>query len=111
LAAARALDCVRCGACCLNPLANREEAFVDYIEVKKADPLYKKPELMRRFCLERIAHEPHLKLDAEQRCVALRGRIGRQVHCVIYRWRPAGCRRVEAGSKACLQARSDFGVG
>jgi uncharacterized protein len=111
LAGARDLDCIRCGACCVNPLANREELFVDYIEVKRTDALFKKPELMRRFSVERVAGEPHLKLDADQRCAALRGRIGRSVHCVIYRWRPSGCRRVEAGSKACVRARSDFGVG
>jgi Fe-S-cluster containining protein len=107
----RDLDCVRCGACCVNPLANREEAFVDYIEVTRSDPLFKKPELMRRFSVASDKGAHHLKLDADQRCVALRGKVGQGVHCAIYRWRPSGCRRVEAGSKACHGARSDCGVG
>ena len=44
-------DCIRCGACCVNPETNRLEQFVDYVEVKPKDALRRRPELLRRFAV------------------------------------------------------------
>lgn len=103
-------DCMRCGACCVNPETNRQEGFVDYVEVLPKDALRRKPELMRRFVVWNEQGQAHLRLDAHQRCGALRGTLGRQVRCEIYSFRPTGCRRVEAGSPGCLQARRERGI-
>ena len=104
------LDCMRCGACCVNPEQNRQEQFVDYVEVKPKDALRRRPELVRRFTVLNEQGEMHLRLDVHQRCAALRGSLGRSVRCEIYAFRPAACRRVEPGSPGCLQSRRERGV-
>ena len=43
------LDCTRCGACCSNPLENRAEGFVGYVEVLARDPLLALMSMWRRF--------------------------------------------------------------
>ncbi len=103
-------DCMRCGACCVNPSANRATCYVDYVEVCKSDPIHKKPELVRRFVVRNERDELHMRLDAGGRCVALRGRIGQRVSCYIYEARPAACRRVEAGTAACRAARAEHAI-
>ena len=47
---------------------------------------------------------------APPRCTALTGRIGEQVACAIYRWRPSPCHEFETGSHACLRARRRHGL-
>jgi len=44
------------------------------------------------------------------RCAALTGKVGGQVACGIYEWRPAPCREFEAGSDACGIARMRHGM-
>lgn len=48
--------------------------------------------------------------DSPPRCVALSGRIGREVGCTIYESRPGPCREFEAGSEPCLRARRRHGL-
>jgi Fe-S-cluster containining protein len=104
-------DCMRCGACCVNPETNRREQYVDYVEVKPKDLLRRRPELVRRFTVLNEQGQMHLRLDADQRCSALRGSVGQhRVHCQIYAFRPAACRRVEPGSPGCLQSRRERGM-
>ena len=110
MSAAADFDCTKCGACCVNPNGNRLEQYVDYVEVVPKDALRRKPELMRRFVVSNDAGQAHLRLDRHQRCVALRGALGREVRCEIYAHRPAACRRVEAGSRGCLDARRERGM-
>ena len=47
-----ALDCTRCGACCVNTEQNRREGYVDYVEIGLRDVLRRKPELMRRYAVQ-----------------------------------------------------------
>jgi uncharacterized protein len=47
---------------------------------------------------------------AQPRCAALTGKIGEQVTCGIYEWRPAPCHELEAGSESCEQARRRHGL-
>jgi Fe-S-cluster containining protein len=103
-------DCQSCGACCCNPDENRAERYLDYVEVPKRSALARKPELLRRFTVLNAKGERHMKLAGDQRCAALAGTLGRSVSCRIYELRPAGCRKVEAGSKMCLQYRQERGV-
>jgi Fe-S-cluster containining protein len=104
------LDCTRCGACCVNTEQNRREGYLDYVEIGLHDLLRKKPELMRRYAVENETGQKHMRLDVHQRCGALRGAPGRRVRCDIYEVRPAACRKVEPGSRACLLARAEKGI-
>jgi len=44
------------------------------------------------------------------RCAALTGKLGQQVACGIYEWRPSPCREFQAGSPACNLARRRHGL-
>ncbi len=104
-------DCQACGACCCNPDENRAEDYLDYVEVKRRTPLGRRPDLLQRFTVINDKGERHLRLiGAEQRCAALSGTLGRAVSCRIYQIRPAGCRRVEPGSRECLRDRRERGI-
>lgn len=103
-------DCLRCGACCTNTRANEAEGFREYVEIGARDVIRRKPELMRRFAVVSDDGAAHLRLDREGRCMALRGAVGRNVRCAIYGDRPSPCRRVEAGSRLCLEYRRDKGL-
>jgi Fe-S-cluster containining protein len=103
-------DCERCGACCVNPLENRAEGYIDYVAVVPRDALLRHPRQVERYVRANEAGERHLKLDAGQRCLALKGALGRRVRCEIYALRPAACRRVEAGDPHCLRARREQGI-
>lgn len=103
------LDCQTCGACCTNADENRREGFRDWVEVDRRDVL-----LSRRVAARLVVYNadgvPHLRLDDQDRCVALRGKLGQRVFCSIYEIRPRACRRVEAGSPRCLQYRAERGI-
>jgi hypothetical protein len=40
------------------------------------------------------------------RCAALTGKVGEQVACGIYEWRPSPCREFTEGDYACNKARA-----
>ena len=103
-------DCQTCGACCCNPDENRAEGFVDYVEVRRREPLARDRALARRLTVINSAGQRHMKLKGD-RCAALTGTLGRSVSCTIYELRPQGCRRVEAGGRRCLQYRKERGIG
>lgn len=44
------------------------------------------------------------------RCVALEGEVGTSVKCAVYNCRPTACRKFEAGSALCLEARKMKGI-
>lgn len=106
-------DCQSCGACCCNPLENRAAGYFEYVQVHERDAL-SEPEhsdLRARLTFTNDKGEVHLLLTPhEQRCVALKGSLGRNVRCEIYDLRPTGCRRLEAGSERCRQYRLERGV-
>ena len=109
--AAMTFDCQTCGACCCNPDENRDQQYVDYVEVTRRSALAKHPSLLRRLTVVNDRGERHMKLrGAEQRCVALEGRLGVRVSCAIYELRPAGCRAVVPGSKECRRDRRERGI-
>lgn len=104
-------DCLMCGACCQNSAENLSENYPWYVEVDDPDSLLlTKPDLRRKHVVDDPEGVPHLKLHPDGRCTALTGRIGRRVHCNVYRDRPRGCRMVEPGDKSCVKARRDRGL-
>ncbi len=44
------------------------------------------------------------------RCAQLRGRVGRDVSCAVYKNRPTVCRQFRPGSGECLEIRGLMGV-
>lgn len=104
-----ALDCTHCGACCFNPPDNVREGYSEYVEVGRGDALRQRPELLRRYTHEKDGRV-HMRLLADQRCIALSGGLGRRVRCTIYHVRPSPCRRVQAGSELCRRYRRDLGL-
>jgi len=104
-------DCQACGACCCNTDENRGEKYVDYVEVTARAALRRHPGLLRRLTVLNAQGERHMRLrGAEQRCVALEGRLGQRVSCTIYELRPAACRRVQPGSRECRRDRRERGI-
>jgi hypothetical protein len=103
-------DCKRCGACCVNPLANRAEGHVAYVAVVPRDAILRHPRLVDRYVRSDDEGGRHLRLDPGHRCLALKGSIGHQVRCEIYALRPAACRRVTPGDADCLRARREAGI-
>ena len=57
-----------------------------------------------------------MRTNAEGRCVALRGEVGRSVTCAIYEWRPSCCREfaplaaIGQGDDVCNSARRRCGL-
>ena len=44
------------------------------------------------------------------RCAALTGKLGENIACGIYEWRPSPCREFAEGSEACTRARQRHGM-
>ena len=104
-------DCRSCGACCCNTDENRAENYFEYVEVTPRAALSRHPVLLRRLTVLNRDGERHMKLRGrEQRCVALEGVLGVEVSCAIYQLRPAGCRRVQPGSRECRRDRRERGI-
>lgn len=99
-------DCRRCGACCVNTPQNVAEGFTHYVEIAPSDSILSRRDLVKKLVVLDSEGVPHLRLAPDGRCLALKGALGKSVSCSIYHHRPSPCRRVEAGSKLCLEYRS-----
>ncbi|MGC6424345.1 MAG: YkgJ family cysteine cluster protein [Lentimonas sp.] len=95
-------DCTQCGACCrCFPI------FASKDDAEREPRITKETRLL----------EPHLQttdkahqlfpLPFHERCVFLQN----DQLCQIYETRPSVCRRFEAGSKQCIEARQRVGIG
>ena len=94
--------CLSCGACCAS---FRVDFAVDELEDQGGCvPNGLAVEVTGATCRMRgTDHSP-------PRCAALTGKLGQQVACGIYEWRPSPCREFEAGSAACNTARTRHGL-
>lgn len=94
--------CLTCGACCASfrvDFAVQElEGCGGRVPYGLADPITEHLHRMRGTDYR------------SPRCAALTGKLGEQVACGIYEWRPSPCREFEAGSDACRQARLRHGL-
>ncbi len=100
--------CLTCGACC----ATFRVSFY-WAEMRSAggwvpDELTEKLNL-HRSCMRGTS-------QAEPRCVALQGEVGREVSCSIYQDRPSPCREFSSNdhptayNEGCDKARGRFGL-
>jgi Fe-S-cluster containining protein len=104
-------ECTTCGACCHNTRQNIAEGYPWYLEIDEPDsPLLQRRDLARKHVVYDPQEVPHMRLHPEGRCTALRGRIGLHATCDVYKARPRGCRLIQPGDPACLQARRDMGL-
>jgi len=103
-------DCQACGACCCNTAKNIALDHRGYIEVLPSDVMFmRRPDLMCALTVIDDVGVHQMRLEGpEQRCTSLKGELGENVTCSIYRWRPEGCRQVTAGDEECLKARKSM---
>jgi uncharacterized protein len=87
------LDCETCGACCAYSWE-----WPTFIGVRDGEGIP-----------EHLTENGRMRCEGN-RCVALMGTIGVEVHCRVYRDRPLVCMEFTAGSPACLAVRAHFGL-
>ena len=104
-------DCQACGACCVHLGPYDGNA---YVPLDRAEALR-----MRRLGLRVVqaplgprclAAAPHEGAWGYPACVAFEGELGGRCGCSVYHDRPSVCRRFEAGSEACREARERAGI-
>jgi Fe-S-cluster containining protein len=94
--------CTTCGACCCN-------FRVDFAVYELDDMGGRVPVGLTvpvNGSTVRMRGTDHVPI----RCAALSGKVGNQVGCGIYEWRPSPCREFEEGSDACIRARMRHGL-
>ena len=91
------LDCKKCGACCAS-------FRVDFSKNELQSQGGQTPDGLAEVLSEQLCRMRGTDY-ATPRCAALYGKVGGDIQCAIYEYRPAPCREFEAGSDACLQAR------
>jgi Fe-S-cluster containining protein len=104
-------DCLTCGACCASPFIGEGYIQLDADEEARLGRMGLPVIEILSDAADRIVMLG-TKEDRQgrRRCVALTGKVGRQVVCSIYGARPALCRQFEAGSPECRQARRAAGL-
>jgi Fe-S-cluster containining protein len=104
-------DCLTCGACCASPfvgegyirLSLEEEERLGRLGLPVLEVVPDPQDRIVMLGTKRNAQGIHV-------CVALTGKVGKKVACSIYEGRPELCRRFEAGSPECRQARRAAGL-
>jgi Fe-S-cluster containining protein len=84
---------------------NVAEGFISYVEISPGDGILRRRDLVKKLVVLDEENIPHMRLTKDGRCLALAGTLMKEVRCTIYHHRPSPCRRVEPGSKLCLQYR------
>lgn len=85
--------CVSCGACCANYRVSFYWAEAELIPEHMVEPLTAVYSCMKG------------TNQAQVKCVALQGEVGRQVSCSIYPIRSSSCKEVQIGDSHCNKAR------
>jgi uncharacterized protein len=94
--------CLSCGACCAS---YRVDFAVDELESSGGSvPDGLTVEVNANTC--RMRGTDHVPI----RCAALTGKVGAQVACGIYEWRPAPCHELALDSDGCQRARVKHGL-
>lgn len=107
--------CRECGACCA---ATYDDGYVADLDLDGVDEERMGPDRLRRMTVvvgygTETTHRATKAKENRQGhivCQALRGTVGGICSCAIYRYRPTVCREFPRGSRACLEARREFGL-
>ncbi len=97
-------DCMTCGACCAS--------FV-CVDVKPDNPISSKDcwDITKQGENIEFTVDRYIKRKEEDfSCVALEGKIGKEVSCRVYENRPRMCRQFEAGSDRCHAVRRAYNL-
>ena len=95
--AARASPCQACGACCAY-----SQNWPRFSTEDDADLALIPPELINE-------RGSGMRCE-DDRCAALKGRIGEATACAIYAMRPEVCRTCMPGDAECTMARKKYGL-
>lgn len=101
------LDCKTCGACCTAP-DDRAYVPVTALDRRRMPSKYQKK-------VQEVVDpgdEPPFGLGVKRfddrfACVALKGKLGRDIGCDMYSQRPDYCRVFVKGSDECLERRAE----
>lgn len=94
--------CTSCGACCAS--FRVDFAIYELDEMGGSVPAGLAVKVNGSTC--RMRGTDHVPI----RCAALTGKVGTQVACGIYEWRPSPCREFAEGDYACNKARTRHGL-
>ena len=94
--------CTTCGACCAS--FRVDFAIYELDDMGGSVPSGLTVEVNGSTC--RMRGTDHVPI----RCAALTGKVGEQVACGIYEWRPSPCREFAEGDFACDKARALHGL-
>jgi len=98
-----AYDCRSCGTCCV-------VAQVIPVHVAERVPRYLTRSVRGVIGFASWEAEETRRMTCDgDRCIALRGEVGKGCRCAIYDRRPAVCRAFEPGGSACKEARVALG--
>ena len=98
------MDCQSCGACC---------SYFTVELLREKEDFEKVPERLTRKRLVVFNHrDTEMIRDKNERCIALRGEIGKHTACSIYPQRPFACSDFDPvlDREKCNKARAKFGL-
>lgn len=106
------LDCCACGACCTGHSSDGDYVPVTRLDRRRLTSKYVKKLIRLDRVDEHGAQEalPLKRFGEHEACVALKGKLGRDIACDIYAQRPEFCRAFEKGSAECLKRRREVFV-
>ena len=108
-------DCQLCGACCA-AVPSAAQAYVRLFEIdltrlRGVDvPIYREEQAWTDWTEEVLQLGIKLNHQGKRVCVGFEGDVGGACGCGIYELRPEACRKFEAGSILCKEARQAAGM-
>lgn len=107
--------CQSCGACCVSSIDDDRYVELTDKDVERLSSYYQRKHVVKEEFRGAIAGIPRYTLKTKRDkegnivCVALRGKIGQHVTCMIYDRRPDICRQFKPGGKQCDDTREELG--
>jgi Fe-S-cluster containining protein len=108
-------DCQVCGACCA-AVPSAATAYVrlfdiDLARLRGSDvPIYREENRWTDWTEEVLQLGIKMNEQGKRVCVAFDGEVGGRCGCALYSQRPEACRKFEAGSTLCKEARQAAGL-
>lgn len=108
-------DCQQCGACCaaVPPAAHAYVRLfeIDLTRLRGMDvPIYREEQHWTDWTDEVLQLGIKLNHQGKRVCVGFEGDVGGACGCGMYEQRPEACRKFEAGSVLCKEARQAAGL-
>ena len=108
------LDCTKCGACCVSTWDTETYVYVGDKDIRRLRMAFTERTVKRLVGGLDDPLEQGLRTKENKQghvtCISLRGSVGKQCSCSIYKARPEACRDFEPGTFACAAAREEAGI-